>query len=186
MKSEKIADQKLLIETQHGQINSVQETVKSEIKSWADVVKKDTNQRIGKPLTENAVKQAIRNFNEEEIRSKNLMIYGCEESDNEADFEVTRTAKNVLQVTDEEPMLRVRFDAYRIGKKQPGKNRPIKVELGSAFEVETILMRARRLKDSDNFRNVYLGPDRTKEEQLAHNKLVKEMKEMIEKDPSKH
>ena len=117
MKSEKIADQKLLIETQHGQINSVQETVKSEIKSWADVVKKDTNQRIGKPLTENAVKQAIRNFNEEEIRSKNLMIYGCEESDNEADFEVTRTAKNVLQVTDEEPMLRVRFDAYRIGKK---------------------------------------------------------------------
>ena len=30
------------------------------------------------------------------------------------------------------------------------------------------------------------GPDRTKENQLAHNKLVKEMKQMIERDPCKH
>ena len=29
-------------------------------------------------------------------------------------------------------------------------------------------------------------PDRTKEDRLAHTKLVKEMKQMIEKDPNKH
>ena len=40
LKSEKIADQKLLIEIQQGQINSVQDTVKSEMKTWADIAKK--------------------------------------------------------------------------------------------------------------------------------------------------
>ena len=185
LKYEKIADQKLLIEAQHGQINSVQETVKTEIKSWADVVKKNTNQRNGKQLTENSVKQAVRIVNEEKRRSKNLMIYGCEESDNEANFEVNKTVKDVFQETHIFPIPHM-GDIYRIGKKEPGKNRPIKVELGSASEVEAVLMHARNLKDSDDFKNVYLGPDRTKENQLAHNRLVKEMKKMIEKDQSKH
>ena len=76
LKSEKIADQKLLIEIQQGQINSVQDTVKSEMKTWADIAKKNTNQRSGKQLTENSVKQAVRIVNEEERKSKNLMIYG--------------------------------------------------------------------------------------------------------------
>ena len=60
MKSEKIADQK------QGQMNSVQETVKSEMKSWTDIVKKNTAQRpSGKPLTQNSIKRAVRTVNEE-------------------------------------------------------------------------------------------------------------------------
>ena len=49
----------------------------------------------------------------------------------------------------------------KIGKKKQGKNRPIKVELGSATDVDFVLGRARNLKDGDNFKHVYLGPDRT-------------------------
>ena len=185
LKSEKISDQKLLIEMQQTQMNSVQDTVKSEFKSWADVVKKNNNQRNIKQLTENSVKQAVRAVNEEERRSKNLMIYGCQEQENEADFEVTKTAKDVLNATDIFPVPRP-YEAYRIGKKEQGKNRPIKVELGTATDVDFVLGHARNLKNRDEFKNVYLGPDRTKENQLAHNKLVKEMKQMIERDPSKH
>ena len=36
------------------------------------------------------------------------------------------------------------------------------------------------------FRKVYLAPDRTKEEQLAHAQLAKEIKEPISNDPSKN
>jgi hypothetical protein len=34
----KIADQKMLLKFQQGEVTSVQETVKSEMKSWADIV----------------------------------------------------------------------------------------------------------------------------------------------------
>ena len=53
------------------------------------------------------------------------------------------------------------YEADRIGKKEQGKNRPIKVELGSANDVDFVLGHARNLKDSDKFKNVFLGPDRT-------------------------
>jgi muramidase (phage lysozyme) len=65
LKSEKIADQKWLIEIQQGQINKVQDTVKSEMKTWADIAKKNTNQCSRKQQTESSVKQAVRIVNEE-------------------------------------------------------------------------------------------------------------------------
>ena len=113
------------------------------------------------------------------------MIYGCLEKEKEADFEVTKTVKDMFDEADIFPVPQT-GEVYRISKKEQGKNRPIKVELGSATDVDFVLGRARNLKDSDNFKHVYLGPDRTKENQLAHNKLVKEMKQMIGRDPSKH
>jgi hypothetical protein len=181
LKSEKIADQRLLLEMQQGQINSVQDTVKSEMKSWADVVKKNTGQRNGKQLTENSVKKAIRIVNEEEKRSRNLMIYGCSENEEE---DVAKVVENVFSEMDIILMPNGN-DVYRMGRKEPGKIRPIKVEFTNASDVESALAHARKLKDS-SLSMVYIGPDRTKEERLAHNKLVKEMKQMIEKDPNKH
>ena len=53
--------QKQLINRQQDQIDSVQKTVKREIKSWANV---------------KTVKEAVRSVNEEE-RSRNLIIYQC-------------------------------------------------------------------------------------------------------------
>ena len=185
LKSEKIEDQRLLIEFQQGQINSEQDTVKSEMKSWADIVKKNTSQRNGKQLIENSVKQAVRTVNEEERRSKNLMIYGCTEIENEVHFEVQKIVNDVLSETKICPTPRAQA-VYRMGIKEPGKTRPIKVEFFGASEVESVLMHARNLKNSRTHNNVYLGPDRTKEESIAHSQLVKEMKQMIEKDPKKH
>ena len=100
------------------------------------------------------------------------MIYGCQEQEKEADFEVTKTVKSVFDEADIFPVPRT-CEVYRIGIKEQGKNRPIKVDLGSATDVYFVLGRTCNLKDSDNFKHVYLGPDRTKENQLAHNKLVK-------------
>ena len=65
LKSEKITSQKLLIEIQQTQMNTVQDTVESEIKSWTDVVKKNNNQLHVKRLSETSVKQAVRAVNEE-------------------------------------------------------------------------------------------------------------------------
>ena len=91
--------------------------VKSEIKSWVDVVKKNNNQRNTKQLTENSVKQAVRAVNEEKRRSENRMIYGCLEKEKEADFEVTKTAKDVFDEADIFPVPQT-GEVYSIGKKE--------------------------------------------------------------------
>ena len=76
-------------------------------------------------------------------------------------------------------------DCYRMGKKEPGKIRPIKAEFTSSGDVQFILAHARKLRTSE-MKDVYLAPDRTKEERTEHSKLVKRMKEMIANDSSKH
>ena len=130
LKTEKIADQKLLIEIQKGQINSVQETVKSEMKSWADVVKKNTSQahRIGKPLTEKSIKQAVRTVNEEKRRSKNLMIYGFKEGDREDVYEIKQKMKEIIESTGMIPAPRI-YEANRIGTKEQGKTGLLRLNL---------------------------------------------------------
>merc|ERR1712023_309292 len=68
MKTEQIENQKKLLEFQQERIDSVQQTVKTELKSWADVVKKGNSSN--KQLTAQSVKEAVRSVNDEEKRSK--------------------------------------------------------------------------------------------------------------------
>ena len=46
LKTEQLTNQKEIIKIQHEQISSVQETVKTEMKSWADVAKTNTKQNM--------------------------------------------------------------------------------------------------------------------------------------------
>ena len=72
------------------------------------------------------------------------------------------------------------FDIYRVGKISD-KPRPIKVELTCSGDVQLILKKSYKLRESEdypNYRSVYLAPDRSKEEN--------EMKELIKLDSSKH
>ena len=66
---------------QEDQITGVQKMIKTEIKSWANVVKQNDNEP--KHTTSKTVKQAVRTVNDEEKRSRNVMTYGWEECDNE-------------------------------------------------------------------------------------------------------
>ena len=77
------------------------------------------------------------------------------------------------------------IDIHRMGKKIPHKIRPIKVEMKKSSGVQFILAHAHKLRTS-NLRSVYLGLDRKLEERTVYSKLVKEMKQMIEQDSSKH
>ena len=130
---------------------------------------------------------SIRLFNQRLHEIKYLRKWGQDYYNKALSFslKVIKTVKEVLNDIDIFPAPHIQ-EAYRIRKREQGKNRPIKVELESADDVDIALRRARYLKDSDKFKHVYIGPDRTKENQLAHNELVKQMKHMIERDPSKH
>ena len=66
LKTEQIEMQKQLINNQKDQINSVQKTVQTEMKTWADVAKKNITRN--KVLATKTVKDAVRAVNEEEER----------------------------------------------------------------------------------------------------------------------
>ena len=193
MKDEKIELQRQLIDAKNDQaiVTSVQKTVKNEMqKSWADVAKKNIAQ--SKTVTAKTIKEAVRAVNDEEERSKNLIVYGVQEAE-EGDWEdvlsndvLDQVVKSIHEATVADGSFPGLVKAYRLGKKETNKTRPIKVEFDSSSEVDMILRQAHKLKANSEFKTVYLSPDRTKEQRLAHSKLVKQMKEMINQDKTKH
>ena len=72
LKTEQIENQKKLLQIHEENMDSVQQTVKTELKSWSDVVKKGIP---NKQLTVKTVKEAVRSVTDEEKRSKCFMIY---------------------------------------------------------------------------------------------------------------
>ena len=184
LKSEQIEAQKNIIKIQQAQIGSVQESVKKEMKSWAEVASKNCQKNS---LSVKTVEQAVRTVTAEEERAKNFIIFGLEEDTDGTKEDVISTMDKVFKELDyEEPYPEIE-DSYRLGQKTVGVKRPVKVTLRSADLVQYLLKRAYLLKKSTGkFSKLYLAPDRSKQERLAHQKLVTEMKEMIKRDPSKH
>ena len=64
--------------------------------------------------------------------------------------------------------------------------RPIKICLSSAIIRAQVLVQARKLRNSDKFKNVFIRPDRSPDERAEHKLLVEELKLKKEADPSKH
>ena len=75
-------------------------------------------------------------------------------------------------------------EVIRIGKRADSVTRPIRVSVSSASVVNQILRNASKLKDSDRYQGVFLGPDRTKGERIERRKLVEALKKKREAEPS--
>ena len=132
------------------------------------------------------VKEAVKKAVAEDDRSKRFMIYGL----NEARDGVDEYLVDAVQATFEKAGITtapVVHSAYRMGPKTPDKKRPVKVQLTCLSHVQQVLRAASKLRSHEGeFKTVYLAPDRTKEQQLAHTKLVIEMKELITSNPDKY
>ena len=159
---------------------TVQKTVKNELKSWSDVVKKNQTSQVNS--TKKSVKEVIEEVHEEDRRACNVMVYGLEEGAEDEAGLVFLMADLTLEVDCNGVECN---DIYRVGKREEGKTRPIRVECKTRSDVQFLLSNARKLKKTEKFCKVYLAPDRTREQKVAHNKLVNEMKEKIAADPSK-
>ena len=104
-------------------------------------------------------KQTVRSVNEEEERSRNLIIYGVKETKEGEDVLNVDTLPAFIRsvkVNCEFPDL---LEVCRIGEKVPEKTRPIKVQFESSSDVDIILRNAHKLKTNVDFKSVYL--DRT-------------------------
>ncbi|KAL5250018.1 hypothetical protein ACHWQZ_G015934 [Mnemiopsis leidyi] len=188
LKSRVLVDQKTVIECQQKQLESVKTAVKTEIRSWSDIVRTNVSQAPS-PTTE-VIKNVVRNTVEQSDRNRSFIIYGAAEDEE-------KTPENIL--TDVFFDLNKQVDSVqrpkvvavrRIGIQKPDASfaRPIKVTLTNPDEVKSVLSRSNLLKKSpeEYFRKLYLAPDRTLEERREHQKLVCEVKRRIESEPEKY
>ena len=119
----------------------------------------------------------------EEDRTKSFIIYGAAE---QGDLDNPQyEAELVFEKVNFSKPYPVIQSSYRIGNKQTGKVRPIKVRLTDSYSVQQVLRNAYKLGTDEDCRDHYLAPDRTKEQRLAHSKLVTEMRRLISEDSSK-
>ena len=183
LKNEKISDQEKIIELQNKLIEKkdeelivVKDTVSTELKSYSSVLRESCSAA----LEPQKIASAVRKVAEGEDRSKNVIVFGLpEEQDESVDTKVNLLLENL----EEKPQT---ADCCRIGRSQPGMPRPIRFKVKSSESVYQILRKAKQLKEIEGYKRVFISPDRTVEERISRQKLVNELKEKRAADPNKH
>ncbi len=146
------------------------------MKSWNDVVKQNCNNTLSSKKLKEAVKSAV----DEDDRSKNFMIYGAaEEEDENPDGVVS----DLLEYLEEKPRV---AECYRVGATETDKIRPMKVKLTSPDAVKLILRKTKYLKRDVRYKSTYIAQDRTLKERVEHKLLVDELKNRIKEHANQH
>ena len=109
-----------------------------------------------------------------------MLLFGLQE---EADEDTMVKVGEVFSDIDEKPKLDT---AIRLGAKgTSGKPRPVKVSVNNSITVSQILRRARKLRESEKFKSMFICPDRSSEEQAEHRELVNQLKVKRSVEPNK-
>ena len=172
-----ISLQNVVIEKQKSQLKEVSQTVQTKMESYCDIVKKSCRQSV---VTTENIRTAVKSVNEEEDRSKNLLVFSLAEDDTE---DLPAKVNDVFESVGEKPRI---VDCLRLGNEQKGSCRPVKVTLSNSETVIKVLRQRNMLRNVDRYKTTFLAPDRTLEERATHKILVQQVREKIKTDPSKY
>ncbi len=146
---------------------------------WIQTVKQGTK-NAKKPADQIAVENAtISEMNERNRRKKNVIIYGVPESKKEilADKKAEDEAKiNEILSTIGKSDIKPAY-SRRLRSKDQSKPGPILVELKEEANRNPLLLAAKKLRDSNIFKSVYLSPDLTETERALDYELRKQRNE---------
>ena len=154
----------------------MKKTVTNELKSYSSVLQNTCSTA----LAPKNIVSAVKKVHAEEDRSKNLVVFGVTEEDGES---VKSKVSDLLEQLDEKPLI---LDSTRIGQRKAGSTRPIKFRVKSSETAFQLLRKAKRLKDIDGCKAIYIAPDRTLDERICRKKLVCELREKRQSDPNSH
>ena len=184
LQRETIEDQKTIIGLQEqimkkrsDELQEVKSTVQTELKSYSSMVKKNCSTTLTKKTIESAVKSAC----QQEDRSKNIIIYGIEETSGEV---LQNRVEKVLGEIDEKPVVK---DCVRVGVQKSGatRPRPVKFSLRNSDHVAQVLRSAKKLHTIEGYKSVYICPDRTVQERKSYRLLMDQLKEKRTSEPNK-
>ena len=155
-------------------VESVQQEAKSAqqslTKSFSDALKSGNVANASTVISKDTLKKVAKEIVVEEELSKNIMVFGLQEGENE---ELSSKVEQVFQSLGEKPC----FEAARLGKKSNSTVRPVKVNLRSSATVQQILKKSSLLCKIEQFKTVFLSPDRTAEQRAQQKELVQELKQ---------
>ena len=179
LQSTKIENQEQLLEVKQQYMDSFQSTLRSEFKSYRDVAFE--NIQPAATVSHTNIEPAVKKVVQDEESSKNVILFGVQESDHE---EVESVVSRLFARIGEKPHV---SECLRLGKKSDdGPPRPIKVSLRSSETAMQLRFNRRCLKEDPETKRVYISPDRSREERELRKGLVKEMRERMRSDPSKY
>ena len=166
-----------LLKSKSEQMEAVQTTVKTEIRSFSDVVKQGCEDKITATQVKAAVKSAVK----DDDRRKAVMVFGLEES---ADEVVREKVRDVLSTScsTAPPFF---SDCHRVGGVQAGSVRPVKVTFHSSETAASVLRNGKNLRGT-RFSRVFMSPDRTREEREERKHLVSQLREKVRSDPGRY
>ena len=168
-KSEQLESLKVAVKS------SVADSVKAEFKSYSSVVQSSCPQNNAISTVE--LQKVVENVVQQEDRSKNLMIFGLPEN-NEEQLDVT--VGKLFEAISEKPKVEV----CRVGLgKSNQRARPVKVTAACSAVIDQILFKSKKLKETEGFKSVFLSPDRSLEQRTQHRELVKDLKKKIVEEP---
>ena len=181
LQSDQIFKQKKIIQLQEESkgesIKVVAETVRSEMKSYSDVVKEGPMNSISPRKLEEAVKSAVNG----EERGRSVVVFGLpEEEETRVKDSVTDLLNGVSRFTGDSVSGRT---CFRLGRKRSGVIRPVRVCFSVQTSAEAVLRNARNLKQLERYKNVYICPDRTPTEREERRKLVAALKNKVKREP---
>ncbi len=183
LKTEALADkdkvirlQDRVLESKEEQLKSlqtsVQTTVQSAVKSGFQSYSAAAASNLGTACSKEVIKSAVKSVVIEEDRSRNLILYGVEEEEEE---QLPGVVSEILGAVGEKP----HFEATRVGWKRPGSAvRPVKITLRTSTAARQILMKTGKLKLVQKFKDTYIRPDRSIEERTARKLLVTDLKRL--------
>ena len=121
-----------------------------------------------------------------ERRKRNVIVFNLAESTT-AQADQADTTQFIQLCKDELNMDIVVENAYRLGKPQSDKVRPLVVRLSDEELRRRLLRKAKELHQSDNkaVNKVFIRPDLTKVQQAENKKLYAELATRIRADPTK-
>ena len=132
LKDEKITDQDKIIELQNKlikkkdeELNVVKNTVSSELKSYSSVLRESCSAA----LEPRKIVSAVRKVAEREDRSKNVIVFGVSEEQEE---NVDNKVKLLLEKLEEKPHT---ANCCRIGQNKPGISRPMCCKVKARFSL---------------------------------------------------
>ena len=149
--------------------------VEEEVKrSFADIVasEKENEEKLeNSKAKQREVEMKVREVMERDKRRMNLVIMGLQEKDEDADKEEIRKIMDALV-----PENMLDFEVVgRIGRKSE-KERPVRVRMLEFADKRRILIRAKLLKQKEEYARVYIVPDLTRLQQEEDKKLRMEVK----------
>ena len=135
--------------------------------------------------TVKGVKEDVAETLEIEKRKHNIVFHGIKETVIPLEDVRNELGKSPDQELVEEILKSgLRLDASRhieqverIGRFQEGKTRPLRVKVKTLEAKNEVLRRARDLKGTDEFKNVFIAPDLTRKQQLVDKDLREKVKQ---------